>query len=183
MKANPIALLGCLVLATIISYLAIYGVRREPESIDVSVLNGPGLSGAEILNAAYFLSSEFPVEINFRTPKNRLDSITAMSRKTASNSPVDAITLEMREGEIRLNEEVLSEDLLRSRLATIAEASRLTESDPFILLAARDPTSGIQLTRLLGILCDSRISHIIPVHTTETANMTADSTAYSRESP
>ena len=170
MKVNPVIVLGCLALATIISFLVVFGSRREPESISISVFDGTGLSAQDILNAAYSLSSELPVVINFHRSGNSPDSITAMSRKVVANSRVDSMLLELIAGEFILNEELVSEKELRSRMETYAESARLTESVPFLLLAARNDSSGAQLTNLLQILCDARISHIIPVFKTEAAN-------------
>lgn len=66
-----------------------------------------------------------------------------------------------------MNEEVLQEDELRSRLITYAEAARLTESVPSMLVAAREDTSGIQLVALFYLLRDSGISFIIPTYTSD----------------
>lgn len=124
------------------------------------------MSAQDILNAAYFLSAELPVVINFSSSANSPGSITAMSRRDLANSPVDAGILELIAGEFRLNEEFVSEQELRSRMETLAESGRLTESVPFLLLATCDDSSGAQLTNLLQILCESRIFHIVPVFTT-----------------
>ena len=176
MKVNPIIALGCLALGAIIVFLILSILQREPESISISILDGTGLEGAEILNAAYELSSELSVEIKFRTTDSTSCSITAMSRRMISNLPVDRMSLELRSEDIRMNDEVLLEDELRSRLLVYAESGRLTESEPIILVAAHAETTGVRLVTLFQILCDSGLSQIIPTYTTEAANKAARAT-------
>ena len=95
----------------------------------------------------------------------------------------DLMALDLRANEIRMNGEGLLENELASRLRTYSESARLTESTAVILVAAYDKTSGDRLIALFQVLRDAGISHIVPQYTTNAANMTADSTAYSRESP
>jgi len=176
MKVKPIIALGCLALSTIAVFLILSTLQRKPQSISISILDGTGLSGAQILNAAYNLSSELPVEIVFRGSDSVAASIIAISRETISNSMGDWMSLELRADEIRMNDEVLLDGELNSRLLSFAEAARLTESLPLILVATRDETTGVRLVAVLKILCDSGVTHIIPTYTTEPANKTAAST-------
>jgi len=173
MKANPIIALSCLALGTIIVLLILSSLQREPKSISISILDGTGLRGAEILNAAHALSSELPVEMNFRGSDSASYAITAMSRETISNLACDWMTLELQGEEIRMNEEILSEAELSSRLLSYAESARLTESLPFFLVAAHNETTGVGLVTLFQILYDSGVTHIIPTYTTEAANKPA----------
>ncbi len=172
MKVNPIIALGCLALGTITVFLILLILQREPESISISVIDGTGLDGAEILNAAYELSSKLPVEIKFRTTESPPSSITAMR-----DSLGDIMTLELRANEIRMNGEVLLENELASRLRTYSESARLTESTAVILVAAYDKTSGDRLIALFQVLRDAGISHIAPQYTTNAANTAAQTTA------
>jgi len=183
MKVNPIIALGSLALGTITVFLILLVLQREPESISISIRDGAGLDGADILNAAYVLSSDLPVEIEFRTTESASCSITAMSRATVSKLSCDSMTLVLRADEIRINDEVLLEDQLRSRLLVYAESARLTDSLPFFLVASYGESAGERLVTVFQILRDSGISHIIPTYSTEAANKTADSTASRRESP
>lgn len=172
MKLNPIIALSCLALGTIIVFLILLILQREPESISISILDGTGLDGASILNAAYELSSELPVAIAFRTTESASSSITAMR-----DSLGDLMTLELRTNEIRMNGEGLHENELVSRLRTYSESARLTDSRPVILVAAYDMTSGEKLVALFQVLRDAGISHIVPRYTTKGANTTAQTTA------
>ncbi len=183
MRVHPIIALGCLALGTVSVFLILATLQRKPDSISISIRDGNGLTGAEILNSAYILSSELPVEIVFYGSDGDAAAITAISRKTVSNFMGDWMSLEVRPNEIRMNEEVLSDGELKSRFLSYAESARLTESLPFFLVAARDESTGVRLVAVLKMLRDSGISNIIPTYTTEAANTTADSTAFRRESP
>ena len=179
MKINPIISIACLALSTIAVFLILSALQRKSESISISVLDGTGLSGGAILNAAYALSSELPVEIGFRGVDGKPGSITAMSRKDISNRMGDWMSLELRGNEIRLNGEVLVEGELRSRLLSYAESARLSDSLTLILVAARDEATGVHLVNLLQLMWEAGISHLIPVFTTEDVKETAQA----RESP
>ena len=165
MKTHPIVILCCVALGTYISILVISKLQQGPNLIEISVLDGSGVSAREVLNSAYSLSSESPVAIRFRTHDNDSITITAMSRRTVSNLPCDWMAISLHGSRMSMNDEVLSGDLLRSRLATYAESSRLVDALPFVLVSADADTSGGDLVSLFAMLRGGGVSLIIPTYT------------------
>lgn len=170
MKPQPIVVFGCLGMAIVIPFLLLSKLQQKPESIAILIRDGSGMLGYEILNAAYFLSSESSVEISFHSEVGTSDSITAVGQTTVSNLPCDWMLLELRGDEISMNDEILGKDELKSRLLTYAESARLVDSMPFILVAARSETTGFRLVELFQTLKDSNIDFIIATYTSDTAN-------------
>ncbi len=144
------------------------GNRSDPVD-HATVLNigdGSGLMAREILAAAAVLSNERMVRIEFLS-EGTMGSVTVIDRRRLDSPTIicEPFLVRVTPFGVHFEEEELSLDAFRARLAVIAESARLSASRGFILLSCEDRTNGEILVNILRDLSDvDSMDLILPDH-------------------
>lgn len=142
--------------------------RTEPAD-SPTVLNigdGSGLMGREILAAAAVLSNERMVKIEFLS-EGTMGSVTVIDRRRLDSPTIicEPFLVRVTPFGVHFEEEKLSLDAFRARLAVIAESARLSASRGYIEISCGDVTSGEMLVNILRDLSEvESMDLILPDH-------------------
>lgn len=143
----------------VIAAVAAWFIGNRSDPVDhATVLNigdAGGIMGREILAAAAVLSNERVVRIEFLS-EGTMGSVTVIDRRRLDSPTIicEPFLVRVTPFGVHFEEEKLSRDAFRARLAVIAESARLSASRGFILLSCADGTNGEILVNILRDLSD-----------------------------